>query len=37
LEGDAKFAAVLFESVGELTRLERYERRALSGRNTNTR
>ena len=34
LEGDAKFAAVLFDSVGELTRLERYERRALSRRNS---
>jgi hypothetical protein len=32
LEGDAKFAAVLVDSVGELTRLERYERRALSRR-----
>jgi hypothetical protein len=34
LEGDAKFAAVLFDSVGELMRLERYERRALSRRNS---
>ena len=34
LEGDAKFAAVLFDSVGELRRLERYERRALSRRNS---
>jgi glycosyltransferase involved in cell wall biosynthesis len=33
-EGDAKFAAVLFDNVGELTRLERYERRALSRRNS---
>ena len=33
-EGDAKFAAVLIDSVGELTRLERYERRALSRRNS---
>jgi hypothetical protein len=32
LEGDAKLAAVLVDSVGELTRLERYERRALSRR-----
>jgi hypothetical protein len=32
LEGDVKFAAVLLDSVGELTRLERYERRALSRR-----
>jgi hypothetical protein len=32
LEGDAKFAAVLVDSAGELTRLERYERRALSRR-----
>jgi hypothetical protein len=32
LEGDAKLAAVLIDSVGELTRLERYERRALSRR-----
>jgi hypothetical protein len=32
LEGDAKFAAVLLDSVRELTRLERYERRALSRR-----
>ena len=34
LEGDVKFAAVLLDSVGELTRLERYERRALSRRNS---
>ncbi len=32
LEGDAKLAAVLVDSVGELTRLDRYERRALSRR-----
>ena len=32
LEGGAKFAAVLVDSAGELTRLERYERRALSRR-----
>jgi hypothetical protein len=32
LEGDVKFAAVLFDK--ELTRLERYERRALSRRNS---
>jgi hypothetical protein len=32
LEGDPKLAAVLVDSVGELTRLERYERRALSRR-----
>ena len=32
LEGDAKLAAVLVDNVGELTRLERYERRALSRR-----
>jgi hypothetical protein len=34
LEGDAKFAAVLFDSAGELRPLERYERRALSRRNS---
>jgi hypothetical protein len=32
LEGDAKLAAVLVDSVAELTRLERYERRTLSRR-----
>jgi hypothetical protein len=32
LEGDAKLAAVLLDSVGELTRFDRYERRALSRR-----
>jgi hypothetical protein len=32
VEGDAKLAAILVGSVGELTRLERYERRALSRR-----
>ena len=32
LEGDVKFAAVLFDK--EATRLERYERRALSRRNS---
>jgi len=32
LEGDAKLAAVLVDSVGELTGLDRYERRALSRR-----
>ena len=34
LEGDVKFAAILVDSVGELTRLERYERRSLSRRNS---
>jgi hypothetical protein len=32
VEGDAKLAAVLVDSRGELTRLERYERHALSRR-----
>ena len=32
LEGDAKLAAILVDSVTELTRLDRYERRALSRR-----
>jgi hypothetical protein len=32
VEGDAKLVAILVDSVGELTRLERYERRALSRR-----
>jgi hypothetical protein len=32
VEGDAKLAAILVGSIGELTRLERYERRALSRR-----
>ncbi len=32
VEGDAKLAAVLVDSDGELARLERYERRALSRR-----
>ena len=34
VEGDAKLAAILVDSVGELTRLDRYERRALSRRKT---
>jgi hypothetical protein len=34
LEGDAKLAEILADASGELARLDRYERRALSKRKT---